>query len=177
MSEETICLWCVSLFFFYFFFFLFSFFTSILMDTGSSVYQTTMEESLSFPPLPEGFLALFGPGVRVQWTDPQRGLFTLHHPTGEMNLRGAPGLLASEPRLGEIVVETPSVLQVPDIPVENRCSDPPLCYHGRPSAQFTCKQGNNKGRVFYVCAWNEGKRCNMFQSSFFLEGWGVVSTL
>lgn len=65
----------------------------------------------------------------------------------------------------EVVCETPSTLVVPVIDPDVRCEAPPQCLHNRPAVMrhVTRRDSPNIGRVFYTCAWPEGRRCGFFR--------------
>jgi hypothetical protein len=139
--------------------------------------------ALAFPPIPAAFLSLFGPTATVIWENPSQGLFGIIVCPNTDNVshlvRGAftiPDVPPTPPTLFTDVVETDSVLQFPEIPVEDRCTDPPLCLHGSPSVRFTVhkKESPNLGRVFYVCSWNSPHRCGFFRWADELEHYSNI---
>lgn len=123
--------------------------------------------AVKYPPIPEGFLRLFGPEARVEWQDEARGLFVVRTPLCGVGVAAPTTTTVAvrpPPIPSDIVVETPSHLEVPSIPEDRRPADPPMCFHGRPSRTFTCRRdGPNQGRVFYTCGWPEGRRCSFFR--------------
>ena len=120
---------------------------------------------LQFPPIAEGFLQAFGPGVPVvKWQNEQLGLFVVYPPGVRSDTPPVLDVELAASTPSEVVVETPSVLELPCISPEDRSGDPPVCFHQRPARTFTCKRENaNHGRVFYTCGWAEGKKCSFFR--------------
>lgn len=137
--------------------------------------------------LPDDYLALFGgpQGCRVEWQDEQRGLFRLvllRHNDDDHDGAAPPNasaLLVPPVPPMDVVLETPSVLVTPTMPAASRCRDPPSCLHGRPAVHFTVQKRDsaNIGRVFYVCANTDDRRCSFFRwqdemDNFSAPGWG-----
>ena len=130
---------------------------------------------LTFPPIPEAYLALLSGGAAapptVTWVDERRGLFTVRvSGTGDPLWPDDP----EEPPM-DTVVETaapapphtrraPSPMEMPSIPPERQSPDTPHCMHGLPSRPLVCRRidSPNHGRAFYTCAADEG-RCAIFR--------------
>jgi hypothetical protein len=140
--------------------------------------------ALAFPPIPTRFISLFGPTATVVWENPSQGLFGVIVCADERDssrLVGGtftiPECPPCPPTLINTVIETESVLQLPEIPVADQCIDPPLCLHGCPSVRYTVhkKDSPNLGRVFYVCSWNNPLRCSFFRWGDELESYSNVN--
>lgn len=124
--------------------------------------------ALSFPPIPAAFLAMFrgdGSDVSVIWENASSGLF------GVM-VRANGGAVPADftipthppdlPPFEDVVVEVATEMTLPTVPPG---TDPPICQHGRPAVRRTVmKRGSpNIGRLFYVCSWNDARRCGFFR--------------
>jgi hypothetical protein len=136
--------------------------------------------ALAFPPIAPKFLAMFGPTATVVWENPSQGIFgVMVRPDSQCHTDGTfviPDHPPAPPPTDEMIVETESVVEFPEIPVTERCLDPPLCMHGCPTARFTVhkKESPNVGRVFYVCAWNDKHRCSFFRWADDLENYSNI---
>ena len=136
--------------------------------------------ALAFPPIAGKFLALFGPMATVVWENPSQGLFgVMVRPDNRTSAEGTfviPDHPPALPLTTERIVETESVMQVPEIPASEQCLDPPLCMHGCPTLRFTVhkKDSPNVGRIFYVCAWNDKRRCSFFRWADELESYSNI---
>ena len=146
--------------------------------------------ALAFPPVCDNFLRMFGVGpAAVVWDNPSAGTFGLVVPAAG----GAPAppvataftlpespcgaAAAAAPPAAPCVVEVESELAVPVIPAERQSSDPPLCAHGRPTLRRTVSKADspNRGRLFYVCPFDAGRRCPFFRWADDLATYSVVS--
>lgn len=127
--------------------------------------------ALPYPPVAPAFLELFGAGARVEWLNEPIGLFVVVVPRSDAPAEAAGDTTVPAATAGwwmpaaQVVVETPSVLEEPVIDPAQRCRDPPLCLHGRPTvARVVSRRDSvNIGRTFYACTWPEGRRCGFFR--------------
>ena len=112
-------------------------------------------------------------------------------PTGNGDLRSeAP---VPPPKLLDMVVDVPTSLIIPSIPVDQQCSDPPSCFHGKatlvqgvqcfiwPSGgkrTVVRRDSPNVGRTFFVCcstqAEGAGGSCGFFRWGDELEQYSSV---
>jgi hypothetical protein len=100
----------------------------------------------------------------VVWENPSYGLFGIIVQTGLPANFTLPNVnVPSVTPPSETVVEIPSSLTIPAIPLDDQSQDPPLCSHGKPTLRRTVskKDSPNIGRVFYVCSVEP--RCNFFR--------------
>lgn len=144
--------------------------------------------SLRYPPIPADFLAAFGGTTQVVWIDEVMGRFRVCVIDNDNDSQrdASTVVRADEPAClllpsMDVVVESPSAVlytecvcvqgathsmrPMPEIAADLRCRDPPNCFHCHPTVQRTVQKRDsvNLGRIFYVCAWPEGKRCSFFR--------------
>ena len=98
------------------------------------------------------------------------GIFGIVVPSGTNNHRSfpIPEALPPAPRVRTVVVDVASAMVVPTIPVDQRCTDPPFCLHGKPALKRTVmrKDSPNIGRNFFVCTSTVGEtggNCGFFR--------------
>ena len=121
--------------------------------------------ALPYPPIAAGFLAMFdGRTASVVWENPALGLFGIVVPppcnVGQVPQQqhfSLPDMPPQAPKVTEMVVDIATDVIIPTIPVEDRCTEPPMCLHGKSTLKRTVvrRDSPNVGRTFFVCC-NQG---------------------
>ena len=121
--------------------------------------------ALPYPPIAAGFLAMFdGRTASIVWENPALGLFGIVVPppcnvgqAPQQQHFSLPDMPPQAPKVTEMVVDVATDVIIPTIPVEDRCTEPPMCLHGKSTLKRTVvrRDSPNVGRTFFVCC-NQG---------------------